>query len=102
MCSPLFPGPLPQISNPMFLPPAQVSYSGTPPQVSPVGSSEFAQPTLGETPLPSLAWTSCLFALFLCQAPLTCKLCLMCQKLVPLSDLHPMACSHVLHKEVRG
>lgn len=43
----------------MFLPPAQVSYSGTPPQVSPVGSSEFAQPTLGETPLPSLAWTLC-------------------------------------------
>ncbi|KAM3830785.1 RING finger protein 214 [Vipera latastei] len=64
MCSPLFPGPLPQISNPMFLPPAQVSYSGTPP-----------------------------------QAPVTCKLCLMCQKLVPPSDLHPMACSHVLHKE---
>ncbi|XP_063167421.1 RING finger protein 214 isoform X2 [Candoia aspera] len=64
MCSPLFPGPLPQISNPMFLPPAQVSYPGTPP-----------------------------------QAPVTCKLCLMCQKLVPPSDLHPMACSHVLHKE---
>ncbi|XP_058050913.1 RING finger protein 214 isoform X1 [Ahaetulla prasina] len=64
MCSPLFPGPLPQISNPLFLPPAQVSYSGTPP-----------------------------------QAPVTCKLCLMCQKLVPPGDLHPMACSHVLHKE---
>uniref|UniRef100_A0A670YDU5 Ring finger protein 214 n=1 Tax=Pseudonaja textilis TaxID=8673 RepID=A0A670YDU5_PSETE len=64
MCSPLFPGPLPQISNPLFLPPAQVPYSGTPP-----------------------------------QAPVACKLCLMCQKLVPPGDLHPMACSHVLHKE---
>ncbi|XP_070621843.1 RING finger protein 214 isoform X2 [Erythrolamprus reginae] len=65
MGSPLFPGPLPQISNPLFLPPAQVPYSGTPPQ----------------TPA------------------LTCKLCLMCQKLVPPGDLHPMACAHVLHKE---
>lgn len=34
------------------------------------------------------------------QAPATCKLCLMCQKLVQPSELHPMACSHVLHKEV--
>ncbi|XP_074832874.1 RING finger protein 214 isoform X2 [Carettochelys insculpta] len=33
------------------------------------------------------------------QAPPTCKLCLMCQKLVQPSELHPMACSHVLHKE---
>ncbi|KAJ7305271.1 hypothetical protein JRQ81_011187 [Phrynocephalus forsythii] len=33
------------------------------------------------------------------QAPAACKLCLMCQKLVQPSDLHPMACSHVLHKE---
>uniref|UniRef100_A0A8C0IPP1 Ring finger protein 214 n=1 Tax=Chelonoidis abingdonii TaxID=106734 RepID=A0A8C0IPP1_CHEAB len=33
------------------------------------------------------------------QAPATCKLCLMCQKLVQPSELHPMACSHVLHKE---
>lgn len=39
-------------------------------------------------------------ALFLPQAPGACKLCLMCQKLVQPSDLHPMACSHVLHKEV--
>uniref|UniRef100_A0A2K6L1V5 RING-type domain-containing protein n=1 Tax=Rhinopithecus bieti TaxID=61621 RepID=A0A2K6L1V5_RHIBE len=29
----------------------------------------------------------------------TCKLCLMCQKLVQPSELHPMACTHVLHKE---
>uniref|UniRef100_A0A670K853 Ring finger protein 214 n=1 Tax=Podarcis muralis TaxID=64176 RepID=A0A670K853_PODMU len=63
--SPMFPAPLPQMSNPMFLPSAQVSYSGTPPQV-----------------------------------PAACKLCLMCQKLVQPSELHPMACSHVLHKEV--
>lgn len=34
------------------------------------------------------------------QAPATCKLCLMCQKLVQPSELHPMACAHVLHKEV--
>lgn len=34
------------------------------------------------------------------QAPATCKLCLMCQKLVQPSELHPMACTHVLHKEV--
>lgn len=34
------------------------------------------------------------------QAPAACKLCLMCQKLVQPSELHPMACSHVLHKEV--
>ncbi|XP_066495312.1 RING finger protein 214 isoform X2 [Tiliqua scincoides] len=33
------------------------------------------------------------------QAPAICKLCLMCQKLVQPSELHPMACSHVLHKE---
>ncbi|XP_010220685.1 PREDICTED: RING finger protein 214 [Tinamus guttatus] len=33
------------------------------------------------------------------QAPAACKLCLMCQKLVQPGDLHPMACSHVLHKE---
>ncbi|XP_036282927.1 RING finger protein 214 isoform X2 [Pipistrellus kuhlii] len=33
------------------------------------------------------------------HAPATCKLCLMCQKLVQPSELHPMACSHVLHKE---
>uniref|UniRef100_A0A8V0ZZG9 Ring finger protein 214 n=1 Tax=Gallus gallus TaxID=9031 RepID=A0A8V0ZZG9_CHICK len=33
------------------------------------------------------------------QTPAACKLCLMCQKLVQPSDLHPMACSHVLHKE---
>ncbi|XP_049634121.1 RING finger protein 214 isoform X2 [Suncus etruscus] len=33
------------------------------------------------------------------QAPATCKLCLMCQKLVQPSELHPMACTHVLHKE---
>uniref|UniRef100_A0A8C5K012 Ring finger protein 214 n=1 Tax=Jaculus jaculus TaxID=51337 RepID=A0A8C5K012_JACJA len=33
------------------------------------------------------------------QGPATCKLCLMCQKLVQPSELHPMACSHVLHKE---
>ncbi|XP_006890877.1 PREDICTED: RING finger protein 214 isoform X2 [Elephantulus edwardii] len=33
------------------------------------------------------------------HAPATCKLCLMCQKLVQPSDLHPMACTHVLHKE---
>ncbi|XP_072835482.2 RING finger protein 214 [Pogona vitticeps] len=33
------------------------------------------------------------------QAPATCKLCLMCQKLVQPNELHPMACSHVLHKE---
>ncbi|XP_060107250.1 RING finger protein 214 [Heteronotia binoei] len=62
--SSMFPGPLPQISSPMFLPPAQVPYAGTP-----------------------------------TQAPMACKLCLMCQKLVQPSDLHPMACSHVLHKE---
>ncbi|NXK80802.1 RN214 protein, partial [Amazona guildingii] len=31
--------------------------------------------------------------------PAACKLCLMCQKLVQPGDLHPMACSHVLHKE---
>lgn len=34
------------------------------------------------------------------QAPAPCKLCLMCQKLVQPSELHPMACTHVLHKEV--
>lgn len=34
------------------------------------------------------------------QTPAACKLCLMCQKLVQPGDLHPMACSHVLHKEV--
>lgn len=34
------------------------------------------------------------------QAPAACKLCLMCQKLVQPSELHPMACTHVLHKEV--
>ncbi|XP_075765455.1 RING finger protein 214 isoform X2 [Pelodiscus sinensis] len=62
--APLFPAPLPQISTPMFLPPAQVSYPGTP-----------------------------------THAPATCRLCLMCQKLVQPSELHPMACSHVLHKE---
>ncbi|XP_044852908.1 RING finger protein 214 isoform X2 [Mauremys mutica] len=62
--APMFPAPLPQISTPMFLPPAQVSYPGTP-----------------------------------SHAPATCKLCLMCQKLVQPSELHPMACSHVLHKE---
>ncbi|XP_061869899.1 RING finger protein 214 [Colius striatus] len=33
------------------------------------------------------------------HSPAACKLCLMCQKLVQPSDLHPMACSHVLHKE---
>ncbi|XP_032304942.1 RING finger protein 214 isoform X1 [Coturnix japonica] len=33
------------------------------------------------------------------HTPAACKLCLMCQKLVQPSDLHPMACSHVLHKE---
>nr|XP_009005109.2 RING finger protein 214 isoform X3 [Callithrix jacchus] len=60
----LFPAPLAQISNPMFLPSAQVSYPGR--------SS---------------------------HAPATCKLCLMCQKLVQPSELHPMACTHVLHKE---
>ncbi|KAL8173504.1 UNVERIFIED_CONTAM: hypothetical protein K2H54_002863 [Gekko kuhli] len=60
----MFPAPLPQISSPMFLPPAQVPYAGTP-----------------------------------AQAPVACKLCLMCQKLVQPSDLQPMACSHVLHKE---
>ncbi|XP_071068459.1 RING finger protein 214 isoform X9 [Dasypus novemcinctus] len=32
-------------------------------------------------------------------APATCKLCLMCQKLVQPNELHPMACTHVLHKE---
>ncbi|XP_077696073.1 RING finger protein 214 isoform X1 [Eretmochelys imbricata] len=63
--APMFPAPLPQISAPMFLPPAQVSYPGTP-----------------------------------SHAPATCKLCLMCQKLVQPSELHPMACSHVLHKEI--
>ncbi|KAH0623382.1 hypothetical protein JD844_031655 [Phrynosoma platyrhinos] len=65
ICPPMFPAPLPQMSNPMFLPSAQVSYAGTPP-----------------------------------QTPAACKLCLMCQKLVQPSELHPMACSHVLHKEV--
>ncbi|KAM6334694.1 RING finger protein 214 isoform 5-T5 [Alca torda] len=34
------------------------------------------------------------------HTPAACKLCLMCQKLVQPGDLHPMACSHVLHKEV--
>ncbi|XP_038017301.1 RING finger protein 214 isoform X1 [Motacilla alba alba] len=33
------------------------------------------------------------------HTPAACKLCLMCQKLVQPGDLHPMACSHVLHKE---
>lgn len=60
----LFPAPMAQISTPVFLPSAQVSYPGR--------SS---------------------------HAPATCKLCLMCQKLVQPSELHPMACSHVLHKE---
>ncbi|KAM9768064.1 RING finger protein 214 isoform 1-T1 [Dama dama] len=60
----LYPAPLAQISTPMFLPSAQVSYPGR--------SS---------------------------HAPATCKLCLMCQKLVQPSELHPMACTHVLHKE---
>ncbi|GAB1294154.1 RING finger protein 214 [Apodemus speciosus] len=60
----LHPAPLAQISPPMFLPSAQVSYPGR--------SS---------------------------HAPLTCKLCLMCQKLVQPSELHPMACTHALHKE---
>lgn len=40
------------------------------------------------------------FSCCLTQTPAACKLCLMCQKLVQPSDLHPMACSHVLHKEV--
>ncbi|XP_042330373.1 RING finger protein 214 [Sceloporus undulatus] len=62
ICPPMFPAP--QMSNPMFLPSAQVSYAGTP-----------------------------------SQTPAACKLCLMCQKLVQPSELHPMACSHVLHKE---
>ncbi|KAM7086714.1 RING finger protein 214 isoform 2-T2 [Molossus nigricans] len=60
----LFPAPLAQISTPMFLPSAQVSYPGR--------SS---------------------------HAAAACKLCLMCQKLVQPSELHPMACAHVLHKE---
>ncbi|ERE75221.1 RING finger protein [Cricetulus griseus] len=60
----LYPAPLAQISTPMFLPSAQVSYPGR--------SS---------------------------HAPPTCKLCLMCQKLVQPSELHPMACTHALHKE---
>ncbi|KAM5226983.1 RING finger protein 214 isoform 5-T7 [Hipposideros larvatus] len=60
----LFPAPLAQISTPVFLPSAQVSYPGRSSHV-----------------------------------PATCKLCLMCQKLVQPSELHPMACSHVLHKE---
>uniref|UniRef100_A0A673VA15 Ring finger protein 214 n=1 Tax=Suricata suricatta TaxID=37032 RepID=A0A673VA15_SURSU len=60
----LFPAPLTQISSPVFLPSAQVSYPGR--------NS---------------------------HAPAACKLCLMCQKLVQPSELHPMACSHVLHKE---
>ncbi|XP_074704662.1 RING finger protein 214 isoform X2 [Strix aluco] len=33
------------------------------------------------------------------HSPAACKLCLMCQKLVQPGDLHPMACSHALHKE---
>ncbi|XP_043851463.1 RING finger protein 214 isoform X2 [Dromiciops gliroides] len=33
------------------------------------------------------------------HAPSACKLCLMCQKIVQPSELHPMACAHVLHKE---
>ncbi|XP_067326940.1 RING finger protein 214 [Anolis sagrei] len=67
MCSPMFPAPLPQMGNPMFLPAAaQVSYAAAPAQ----------------TP-----------------AAAACKLCLMCQKLVQPSELHPMACSHALHKE---
>ncbi|XP_028931712.1 RING finger protein 214 isoform X2 [Ornithorhynchus anatinus] len=53
-----------QISSPMFLPSAQMSYPGR---------------------------TS--------HAPPACKLCLMCQKLVQPSEVHPMACAHVLHKE---
>ncbi|XP_010017504.1 PREDICTED: RING finger protein 214, partial [Nestor notabilis] len=62
--APMFSAPLPQISTPMFLPPAQVAYPGT-----------------------------------AAHTPAACKLCLMCQKLVQPGDLHPMACSHVLHKE---
>ncbi|XP_075028931.1 RING finger protein 214 isoform X1 [Calonectris borealis] len=62
--APIFSAPLPQISTPMFLPPAQVAYPGT-----------------------------------ASHTPAACKLCLMCQKLVQPGDLHPMACSHVLHKE---
>ncbi|KFP05496.1 RING finger protein 214, partial [Calypte anna] len=62
--APLFSAPLPQISTPMFLPPAQVAYHST-----------------------------------ASHSPAACKLCLMCQQLVQPSDLHPMACSHVLHKE---
>ncbi|XP_067910146.1 E3 ubiquitin-protein ligase TTC3-like isoform X2 [Heterodontus francisci] len=27
------------------------------------------------------------------------RLCLMCQKVVPVSKVHPMACSHIVHKE---
>ncbi|XP_051895862.1 RING finger protein 214 [Pristis pectinata] len=27
------------------------------------------------------------------------RLCLMCQKVVPVSEVHPMACSHIVHKE---
>ncbi|KAB1254996.1 RING finger protein 214 [Camelus dromedarius] len=68
----LFPAPLAQISTPMFLPSAQVSYPGRSSHVR-------------------------LFSLL--GAPATCKLCLMCQKLVQPSELHPMACTHVLHKE---
>ncbi|XP_038610670.1 RING finger protein 214 isoform X3 [Tachyglossus aculeatus] len=33
------------------------------------------------------------------HAPPACKLCLMCQKLVQPSEVHPMTCAHVLHKE---
>ncbi|KFW85144.1 RING finger protein 214, partial [Manacus vitellinus] len=62
--APMFSAPLPQISTPVFLPPAQVAYPGT-----------------------------------ASHTPAACKLCLMCQKLVQPGDLHPMACSHVLHKE---
>lgn len=101
----MFPAPLPQISSSMFLPSGQVSYAGA--QVR--GASQLllgirgphpqegALPQEGESPiLPPTPR-------FLCShqgPPAACKLCLMCQKLVQPSELHPMACAHVLHKEV--
>lgn len=99
--SSMFPTPLPQISSPMFLPPAQVPYAGTTAQVSRTlpacGKAIWAQAAPCCPPDCSLSTPPTTQA-----PPVACKLCLMCQKLVQPSDLHPMACSHVLHKEVSG
>ncbi|XP_077162315.1 RING finger protein 214 isoform X2 [Paroedura picta] len=81
--------------------------AGQPERVAPVGAQPLARirSSMFPAPLPQISSQIFLppaqgpYAGTPAQAPMTCKLCLMCQKLVQPSDLHPMACSHVLHKE---